>query len=251
MSSNLSYVYRWTHLPSGKWYIGSRTSKNCHPDDGYICSSKYVKPLIEATPSDWQREIIAYGSSKWMRVVEKELLHVSDARNNPQSFNRNNCTTPDVTSTQNKKRMHKEEKNIMVCAEDIDIYLEQGWKLGFTDQVKTNMKIGHTDVSGSNNPMHGMSRSGKDAPFYGKKHSQQTIEKLKKPRAARAKQKMSEFKIGQLNGMFGKKQPKTYCSHCDQYYAVNTYARWHGDNCKRVQRFFGEEVKRLINELKL
>jgi hypothetical protein len=41
-----AYLYRWTHIPSQKWYVGSRTGKGCHPDDGYICSSKIVKPMI-------------------------------------------------------------------------------------------------------------------------------------------------------------------------------------------------------------
>lgn len=34
-----AYVYRWTHIPTGKWYVGSRTAKGSHPNDGY-----YVAP---------------------------------------------------------------------------------------------------------------------------------------------------------------------------------------------------------------
>lgn len=236
MSANLSYVYRWTHIPTGKWYIGSRTSKKAHPDDGYICSSKYVKPLIEEDPNNWKREIMAYGSAKWMRIVEKNLLEVSNARNNPMSLNRNNANTPEITSLQGKTRMNKDGKNIAVSKEDISFYLEQGWQLGFSEQVKEKMKANHADVSGSSNPMYGKSRRGKNALFFGKKHSLETIEKMKKPKTALAKQKMSESKKGPLNKMFGKKHSKSYCSHCGQYYAVNTYARWHGDNCKNMQQ---------------
>ena len=34
------------------------------------------------------------------------------------------------------------------------------------------------------------------------------------------------------HGMLGKKQPKTLCPHCNRAIANNTYARFHGDNCK-------------------
>jgi hypothetical protein len=36
-------------------------------------------------------------------------------------------------------------------------------------------------------------------------------------------------------GMTGKKQPRTTCIHCNQSMPNNTYARFHGDNCKLKQ----------------
>lgn len=85
-----SYVYKWTHKPTQKWYIGSRTCKTAHPDDGYICSSKIVKPLILANPEEWERKIIAIGNSKEMRKKESELLRLYNAKRNPMSYNRSN-----------------------------------------------------------------------------------------------------------------------------------------------------------------
>jgi hypothetical protein len=84
------FVYKWTHLPTGRWYIGSRTNKKAHPDDGYICSSVIVKPLIQTSPSEWEREILHFGSAKEMRQKESQLLRLYDAANNPMSFNRSN-----------------------------------------------------------------------------------------------------------------------------------------------------------------
>jgi hypothetical protein len=89
-----SYVYKWTHKPTQKWYIGSRTNKAAHPDDGYICSSQIVKPLILANPSDWERKIIATGSSKEMRKKEQQLLKLYNAAKNPMSYNRSNWGGP-------------------------------------------------------------------------------------------------------------------------------------------------------------
>lgn len=85
-----SFVYKWIHLPTGHWYIGSRTAKGCHPEDGYICSSRRLRPLIENNRQDWHREIIALGDPKEMIDLECQLLESLDAKNNPESFNQHN-----------------------------------------------------------------------------------------------------------------------------------------------------------------
>jgi hypothetical protein len=88
--SNSAFVYKWTHLPTLKWYIGSRTAQGCSPDDGYICSSKKVKPLIESTQTEWSRDIIANGSPADMLDLETTLLELFDAKNDPRSYNQHN-----------------------------------------------------------------------------------------------------------------------------------------------------------------
>ena len=45
-SNTQSFLYKWTHIPTQKWYVGSRTASGCHINDGYICSSIEVKPMI-------------------------------------------------------------------------------------------------------------------------------------------------------------------------------------------------------------
>jgi hypothetical protein len=90
--SNLeqAYVYKWTHLPTLKWYVGRRTKKGCHINDGYICSSRVVKPLIKANPEEWQRTIIATGNVEEMIDFEADILETIDASNDPKSFNLTN-----------------------------------------------------------------------------------------------------------------------------------------------------------------
>ena len=85
-----SFVYKWTYLPTMNWYIGSRTAKGCHQDDGYLCSSRVVKPMLLENISDWEREIIATGSPQEMRELEAEILDLVDAKNDPGSFNQHN-----------------------------------------------------------------------------------------------------------------------------------------------------------------
>lgn len=85
-----AYVYKWTHIPSGKWYIGSRSANGCHINDGYICSSKIVKPLIVAKPDEWQRKIIYVGDKKTVRKKECEILKKLNAKQDPMSYNQCN-----------------------------------------------------------------------------------------------------------------------------------------------------------------
>lgn len=85
-----AFVYKWTHLPTLRWYIGSRTAEGCHPEDGYICSSRQVKPLVESQRDDWTREIIAQGLPADMLELETIILETVDARNDPRSYNQHN-----------------------------------------------------------------------------------------------------------------------------------------------------------------
>jgi hypothetical protein len=85
-----SFVYKWTHLPTGMWYIGSRTAKNCHPDDGYICSSISVKSMILSDNSNWSREILGTGTPDKMRNLEALLLAELNAANDSMSYNKHN-----------------------------------------------------------------------------------------------------------------------------------------------------------------
>lgn len=85
-----AYIYRWTEKATGMWYVGSRYAKDCHPDDGYICSSRHVKPLIQSNPSGWVREILVVGMPKDMRDLEARYLVSLDAAKNSMSYNRAN-----------------------------------------------------------------------------------------------------------------------------------------------------------------
>lgn len=86
-----AFLYKWTHIPTGKWYIGSRTAKGCHPADGYICSSSTVKPMIIERRLDWERTILVVGESKYIQQLEFKFLTKLDAKNDNMSFNLNNC----------------------------------------------------------------------------------------------------------------------------------------------------------------
>lgn len=86
----LAYLYRWTEKSTGKWYVGSRYANGCHPDDGYICSSRIVKPMIMANRDGWEREILVVGYPKYIRDLEAEYLRKLDAAKCEMSYNKSN-----------------------------------------------------------------------------------------------------------------------------------------------------------------
>jgi hypothetical protein len=88
--NNIPYVYKLTHTPSLKWYVGSRTAKKCHPQDGYMGSSKVVSQLVKSNPSEWEKTIVATGSKEEMLELETEILQTLDAKNDKRSFNQHN-----------------------------------------------------------------------------------------------------------------------------------------------------------------
>lgn len=86
----------------------------------------------------------------------------------------------------------------------------------FSDEWRKNLS---TAVSGENNGM------------YGKNHTEET--KQKQREKAIGRKQSEEVKKKKADAIRGLKREKQLCSHCNQMIAVNTYARWHGDNCKK------------------
>lgn len=52
----------------------------------------------------------------------------------------------------------------------------------------------------------------------------------------RGRKQSAEEKARRSQANRGKVREKRLCPHCQQQIAVNTYARWHGDQCKAAQR---------------
>ena len=216
--THTSFVYKWIHLPTGKWYIGSRTAKGCHPEDGYISSSQLIKPLIKQNPTEWKREVIKTGSPEEMIKLETTLLESLDAKHNPMSFNQHNGdgkftrtgvkVSEDTRKKQSEsiKKVHpnrgKPSPNRGKIASEETRKKQSESKLGkkrkpFTEQTRDKIRQAKL---GSNNPS------------YGKTPSKATKEKLR-----------------QANQ--GKKETFT-CSHCGKVGSGGSMTRWHFDNCK-------------------
>jgi hypothetical protein len=62
-----AFVYCWADHKTNNLYIGSHKGD---PDDGYVCSYKYMMEEYNNRPSDFIRQIIATGTQENIRVFE-------------------------------------------------------------------------------------------------------------------------------------------------------------------------------------
>jgi hypothetical protein len=76
----------------------------------------------------------------------------------------------------------------------------------------------------------GERRAGKPAWNKGVEHSDETRRKISE--AMSGKKQDPEVVARRAAAQRGKKRPTRTCPHCNSTVAVNTYARWHGDQCK-------------------
>jgi hypothetical protein len=217
--THTSFVYKWTHLLTGKWYIGCRTAKGCHPEDGYITSSKLVKNLIKTNPEEWQREILHTGTPEEILNLEVALLEEFDAKNNPLSYNQHNgdgkfTRTGVVVPLETRLKQSESIKKVHPNRG------KPGPNLGRTFGEETRKKQSEAKLGKKRKPFTEQTRDkirqakiGKNNPSYGKTPSEETREKLR--------QSIKE----------GWSRPTLTCPHCGKQGKVNM-TRFHFDKCK-------------------
>lgn len=93
LSESLPYIYRIIDQ-TGKWYIGSRTAKNCNPLDlgiKYFTSCREIKNSFKKQPQHWRKEILYVGTlGEDVQDLEGLILESLDAKNDPMSYNKHN-----------------------------------------------------------------------------------------------------------------------------------------------------------------
>jgi hypothetical protein len=73
-------------------------------------------------------------------------------------------------------------------------------------------------------------KKGENNPRFGVEVLESTRQKIGDK--IRGRKQTNEEKARRSAANRGKVKPKQLCPHCQQMIAVNTYPRWHGDNCK-------------------
>lgn len=242
---NTAYVYKWTHIPTYKWYIGSRTNKNAHPEDGYICSSKIVKPMIMNCPSEWKREILFVGSPNDAYDFETEILDLFDARNDDRSFNQHNNEgkkSPYGTISPNKgKSLSLETREKLSIAgknrtlsekhkENISKALSGKIRSDEHSENISKSKIGskiHPNTREAilkANTGRKLNQNQKDALLKANKGNTRNIGKT---HSDETKKKMSESASNQI---------KIKCIHCGYEHYKRIIFHYHNDNCKLKEK---------------
>jgi hypothetical protein len=182
-----AYLYKWTHLPTNKWYIGSRTKKGCYPGDGYICSSKVVKPMILENANHWLREILLIGDPLYIREMENALLIKLDAKHCLASFNQHNgdgkFTTVGIAVSEATRE--KRSRALLGIQRSDDFKRKVGnRRRGAVASIETRAKIGAASKgrvqSEDARLKNSIAHSGENNHFYGKQHTAETKAKISK-----------------------------------------------------------------------
>lgn len=237
MSSNisnvrLSYVYLIRHIPSGKFYAGSRTSKKCHPSDfwvSYHTSSKIVKQIISEEGKDSFEilEIIPRPNGDALDY-EVALLKSVDAAKSGMWLNKSNGQGKFI--------------NIGHCD-------KTKAKISASNKGKAKSLIHRINLSISHKNPSDAIRANISASHKGKTHSIQTKLKLSKIQLGcvftdKHKANISAARIDSiLNSntkakisatLKGRTQPKALCPHCGKIAGQSSITRFHGDKCKSI-----------------
>jgi hypothetical protein len=85
----------------------------------------------------------------------------------------------------------------------------------FTDEWRSNLSV---------------AKQGKNNPRYGTTTSESTRKKMSEK--ATGRKQSDETVKKKADAVRGSKREKLLCPHCAQLISVNTYPRWHGNNCK-------------------
>jgi hypothetical protein len=234
-----AFVYCWTDHATNQLYIGWHKGNF---DDGYICSSKYMKEQYFNRPNDFTRQIIAVGSCKDMTNLETQLLRSADAKNDDQFYNRHNgdgfyCYGKFTEETKQKLRRPKTEEH------------KQKLRGPKSDAHKKAMSINHADFSGKNNPMYGRSAITENQLKWYTNGSEEVyvpegdqpnnwyrgrkIKGNKFPERTKEHcERISKAKKGKSTKLKGYKYEKVTCPYCGAVGGGGNMTRLHFENCR-------------------
>lgn len=143
-----SFLYCWTDNDTNMIYVGVHKGT---PEDGYVCSSKYMMEEYNQRPQSFTRQIIAQGNYADMVSLETAILKSCDAGTNPDFYNRH------TNNGQYSLNGHSEEtKQKMSKA-----------KIGQSRSKKSRVKQSST-------------MSGEGNHFFGKTHTEEAKAKMSK-----------------------------------------------------------------------
>jgi hypothetical protein len=204
------------------WYIGSRTAKGCHPNDGYICSSNTVKPMIKENKSEWLRVILRTGAPKHILKLETRFLCYVNAKNNPMSYNKHNGDGVFVTlGNDNPMKNPKIAKKVSDA-----IRGENHWTAKLNGKPNPQCGQVRPSISGDKHPNKNPINAAKiSASHKGKKHEYALGDNnvMRRPEVA--------AKLSGSNHWTAKTE-KLVCKYCGVSCTKSNHTRWHGSKCR-------------------
>jgi hypothetical protein len=254
------YVYQITHIETGSFYIGSRSSK-IHPTlDSYMGSMAVWKP----DKSKLTKSILKMDFETRQEAFEYEIELIELNIKNPMN---ENYHIPHKGFSSYGKTNQKNSKGEIFFVSVDDPRIKSGEFVGLRKSIKhteesiIKIKNSLPDVHGENNP------------FFDKKHSDKSREKMSESakvrkivpeneairrdsisktlksldikRSSEFKENLSKARMGEnnpyskylrdnnlVNPTKGKKYDKAECPHCNRMISISIIHVAHLDNCK-------------------
>jgi hypothetical protein len=81
---NMPIIYKFTHAPTNKYYIGAKKDDDSYHSGNYYSSSKVVSSMMKANPEQWTKEVLYTYSSDtdFSVVINHEQKLIQEAVNN-------------------------------------------------------------------------------------------------------------------------------------------------------------------------
>ena len=152
------FIYIWRDRKHNKYYVGSHWGEE---NDGYVCSSFWMKRAHQTRSQDFKRRILKRSISKqdlckeehyWLSLIKKEEL-------GKRYYNLRNHRFGHWSTNINKTVWNKGKTGLQTHSEE----------------YKKRLSI---ENSGVNNYFYGKSYKGRPSGMLGKKHSEETRKKM-------------------------------------------------------------------------
>jgi hypothetical protein len=205
-----SFVFRWTHIPTGLMYLGwSKTVDRYPTDENYICHGNKLSVTIRENIKDWSREILYIGPAADAYDYITKLKKSLNVRYNEMYLNHYN-NTGDIKLKEKKIKEKKENGSVYKLKKNGEIDKRSsnpnpGWskgqklsaesrqkmsdsKRGIKRDEETKRKISETMVGGKHSEeTKEIIRQSK----LGKKRPQWVVDKIRKTRQLNKMNRMS------------------------------------------------------------
>ena len=201
MKDTTAYLYKWTELSTGKWYIGARYAIGCHPDDRYICTSKIVKPMILENKNNWYREILCVGNPEYIVQLESDYLIALNAKNDPMSYNKHNGDGK-FSSLGKPSSLKGRAGN------------RKGHKMSEEAKEKASIKLKGRQAHNKGKPMSDEQKEKLRVAKIGKKQTKESNDKRSATLKGRKKSPEHNAKVSE--SLLGRERPKLVCRLSDK-----------------------------------
>lgn len=206
------FVYIWRDRKHKRYYIGSHWGT---VDDGYVCSSSWMKQAYKRRPHDFSRRILSKNlksrdaqyteEQRWLKMIKHEEIRVRYY--NLSLISNNGWHIPtEETKVKMRKKIMSPEARAKISAANLGKKLSEETKAKLSTIAKNrifdiersrsfvfsrknkpgNINFRHTEESKAKmsarkkgHTSHWKGKRGQQTSMYGKRHSEETREKMR------------------------------------------------------------------------